>query len=96
MTRNFPQIIIMLTGAVLTTIQFWSELEIARELARAKSESMQLSTRSITTSPSGGFELKTTYVGLVMIVIGATLEVVGYVAATPWRKGKATSQPGSS
>lgn len=86
MNDRTPQLIIMLSGAaliiaglVLIAVQFYQEV-------LAVEPRTQLPTRTIETDPSGGLKLTTTYVGLVVVAIGALLETVGYLAALPWRR----------
>jgi uncharacterized membrane protein len=79
-----PQLIIMLSGAVLIVaglaliaVQFNQEVLISGS---------RPASRTIETDPSGGLKLTTTYVGLVVVAIGALLETVGYLAGLPWRR----------
>lgn len=79
-----PQLVIMVSGAalivtglVLITVQFYQEVLVLGS---------RPASRSIETDPSGGLKLTTTYVGLVVVAIGALLETVGYLAALPWRR----------
>jgi Flp pilus assembly protein TadB len=83
MSNKLPQLIIMLSGATLIVIGVvLLVLQLSTELNQP---AFIPETRSLETTPTGGFKLTTTYVGLVVLVIGATLEIVGYVASTPWR-----------
>jgi hypothetical protein len=69
--------ILIAVGVVLIAVQFQHDLNIPN---------FTPSPRILETSPTGGLKLSTTYVGLIVVGIGAALEIAGYVAATPWRK----------
>ena len=90
MSKNLPQIIIMLSGAilivvglVLVALQFQHDTNMPAHAP---------DTRVLETTPTGGLKLTTTYVGLIVLGIGAALEIVGYVAALPWRNGSPKSK----
>jgi uncharacterized membrane protein len=90
-SENVPQLVIMLSGAVLMVVGVvLVVVQLAHELSLPTFSGG--ATRSVETSPTGGIKLSTTYVGLVVLAIGAALEIVGYVAATPWR-GRDRSPP---
>ena len=86
LNRDIAQLIIMISGAVLLTVgiimiipQFCIEMWIYY--------------KSATISPSQfdaskGIKLGTQYVGVMVLAIGATLEIVGYVSTLPWRDRK--------
>lgn len=90
MSKNLPQILIMLSGAILIVVGVvLIVVQFQHELA---APTISAFPRSLETSPSGGIKLVTTYVGLIVVGIGAALETVGYVATTPWRAGRAHSE----
>jgi uncharacterized membrane protein len=69
--------VLILIGVVLIAFQFQHEL----------SHDVVAASRSLAIDPqTGRLELMTTYVGLVVVAIGAALVIVGFVATTPWRK----------
>lgn len=84
MNRQLPQLIIMISGALLIVVGI---VLVAIQMGDMTLADAPRRTRSIETTPSGGIKLTTTYVGLVVMVIGAALEIVGYLGATPWRRG---------
>ena len=78
------QLIIMLSGALLIVVgigliiaQMWVEVSIpAHEFAH----------RSATFEGAGTkASVQTTYVGLIVLFVGAFLEIIGYVAGKPWK-----------
>jgi energy-converting hydrogenase Eha subunit E len=86
MSEKVPQLIIMLSGAALIVVGvILVILQLNHELALS---SFNPSSRALQTSPTGGLQLATTYVGLIVLAIGATLEIVGFVAASPWRSSR--------
>jgi hypothetical protein len=68
---------VILVGVILICWQFYIEAQLVSFIPQQRS--MQL-------DPTGGFKVQTTYVGLVVLAIGAALEIIGYTAASPWRK----------
>jgi hypothetical protein len=36
--------------------------------------------------PTSGIDVKTSYVGVMVLGIGAILEIIGYLAGRPWRR----------
>jgi hypothetical protein len=81
--KDLPQRIIMLSGVVLivfgiTAIGFQM---IADWRMPANAEQQQ----SLTAN-SSQFQVTTHYVGIELVVIGAVLEIVGYLGLGPWRK----------
>ena len=88
--RNLPQSIIMLSGVVLivfglTAIGF-QMIADWRKPAGTPPQAIGLS-QSLTAS-SSQFQVTTHYVGMELVVIGAVLEIVGYLGLGPWRKPK--------
>jgi len=80
-----PQLIIIVSGAVLIVagivlVTFQMVVQLKRPKAKFASRSVDL---------GGPFKtkaaLKTTYAGLVMILLGVVMEIVGYLATAPWR-----------
>ncbi len=96
MRNQLPQLIIMLSGAALIIIgvalvclQFYHESQM---------QGLTPVMRGLTVDPRGTSSLQTTYVGLIVIAIGAVLEVVGILAArrsTPKRKHSAETETGN-
>jgi uncharacterized membrane protein len=83
MKDKLPQLMIMISGVALILAGLvLVVLQIQHEMSMP---SFTPAPRSIETTPTGGIKLSTTYVGLVVMAIGAALEIVGFVAATPWR-----------
>lgn len=77
-----PQVIIMWSGVVLIAlgvilISVQMVLQIAVPAFEAPSRSLGLEGLGAKAS------VQTTYVGLVLVVVGAFLEIVGYVGARP-------------
>lgn len=84
MRNQVPQLIIMLSGAALITVgimlvimQFAHEMQLPQYMP---------STRGLEFGPAEGIKLSTTYVGLILVGIGAFLEVVGFGATIPWKQ----------
>lgn len=91
---RMPQLIIMLSGAVLIVIG--TVLVFVQLMHEMNQPAFAPPTRALETTPTGGIQLSTTYVGLVVLAIGAALEIVGYVASTPWRNtGRGISEVAS-
>lgn len=78
------QLIIMLSGALLIVVgiglivaQMWIEVTIpTQEFARRGASLEGAGTKA---------SVQTTYVGLIVLFVGAFLEIVGYVAGRPWK-----------
>ena len=86
MRRDVPQLIIMISGVALLVVgigliipQFIVEMLIYRQ-----SKIIDLST----INASRGITLGTHYVGVMVVAIGATLEIIGYISTLPWKNGK--------
>lgn len=80
-----PQLIIIVSGAVLMLTGI---VLVAIEMRIQQGQPVEKrATRSF--NVSGPFKtkasLKTTYAGLVMILLGVAMEVVGYLATAPWK-----------
>jgi hypothetical protein len=80
------QLIIMWSGAALLAVgiiliipQFYIEMTIYSQLKSAGLSSFDA---------SKGIHLDTHYVGVMILAIGATLEIVGYVSTLPWKQEK--------
>lgn len=83
-SETLPQLIIMLSGAALMVVGV--VLVIVQLTHELNTPGFAGSSRSLETTPTGGIKLSTTYVGLVILAIGAALEIVGYVASRPWSR----------
>ena len=90
---RIPQLIVMLSGAALLVAGL--VLVVVQLAVEMNAPTFVPSTRSIETSATGGIKLRTTYVGLVVMAIGAALEIVGYVATVPWRSRADAKGPDS-
>lgn len=98
---NKPQFLIMITGAILVTTgivflvyevflfrpQFShtgpidpESLKIFLEIMKPESQEMLLEGLGAKTS------LQSRYVGLTLVLIGAFLEVIGFMAGKPWKE----------
>jgi uncharacterized membrane protein len=83
MKRHWPQLIIVISGAVLIVMGMVAI-------------GVQLFNQFMHNDFGGGFSrmdivppragLVTSYVGMELVVIGAVLEMVGYIGTAPWRK----------
>jgi uncharacterized membrane protein len=80
MIDRLPQIIIMLSGAALIIIGL---VFVGIQFQHEWVPGFVPPPKGIETSPTGALELTTTHVGLIIIAIGACLEIVGYFAAMP-------------
>jgi uncharacterized membrane protein len=80
-----PQLIVIVSGAVLMLTGI--VLVVIEMRIQMNSPGTKRITRSF--NVSGPFKtkatLKTTYAGLVMILLGAVMEVVAYLATAPWK-----------
>jgi hypothetical protein len=81
MKREWPQAIIMLSGAALIIIG------VGAVLAQMYVESQRGIFHGDNTFSNNPINLVVSsgYVGVQMIAIGAVLELIGYVATLPWR-----------
>ena len=78
------QLIIMLSGALLVVVgigliiaQMWIEVTIpAHDFAKRGATFTGAGTQA---------SVETTYVGLIVLYVGAFLEIIGYVAGKPWK-----------
>jgi uncharacterized membrane protein len=87
MTRGLPQLIIMISGAVLiaaglffVALQFQNETRAARIL----SQPVDPMSQHMAVDPGKGVDLSTRFVGLEIVVVGAVLEIVGFLGLKPW------------
>jgi hypothetical protein len=86
MQRNmprWPQALIMISGATLIlvgiiAVYFQGYSEIMAATGGQMQQQQQLSAQPT------NFSVKTRFPGIELIIIGALLEVVGYVGARPW------------
>jgi uncharacterized membrane protein len=85
MSQRWPQLVIMISGAVLMLVSIiLIAVQFSHELTQPE---FAPRTRSLEAAPyEGALKLTTNYVGLVVIALGALLEIVGYVATLPWRE----------
>jgi hypothetical protein len=88
MNRMLPQLIIMSTGAVLIAaglifiaMQFRNEAHAAGILSRPVDPAAQ----HMLVDPNKGVDLSTRFVGLEIIVVGAVLEIAGFLGVRPWK-----------
>jgi uncharacterized membrane protein len=86
MRLGHVQLIVVCSGALLIVgglsliiAQFWLEASLAADGPQFPSRSANVEAGGIAAS------VQTTYVGLVVLVVGAVLEVVGFLATRPWR-----------
>jgi hypothetical protein len=91
------QTVIMLSGAILIVggliligAQFWIEVSLSADAPNFAKRGANLEAAGVTAS------VQTTYVGLVVLIVGAFLEVVGFIAARPWRGEAAPTDPAAS
>jgi hypothetical protein len=85
----WPQALIMVSGAVLIlcgVIAIMSQLiaETNYGQPRESAGTIRQQQQSITVSP-GSLQASTRFVGIELVLIGALLEIVGYVSTVPWR-----------
>lgn len=81
---NRPQLILLITGTTLIIVGIG--LVIAQMFIQVDAPDVPFPTRSLNIdAPGASASVQTTYVGLVMIVIGAVLEIVAYVGGRPWK-----------
>lgn len=87
MIRKLPQLIIMLSGAVLIgagLLFIWNQVEHERRAARLASMPVDPQAQHILVNPDKGVELSTRFVGLEIVIVGAVLEIVGFLGLKPW------------
>lgn len=79
------QLIIMLSGALLIVVgiglivaQMWIEVTIPAHAFDQRSGMLKGAGTEVS--------VQTTYVGLIVLFVGAFLEIVGYVAGRPWKR----------
>lgn len=83
---NRPQLILLISGTTLIVVGIG--LVIAQVFIQVDAPEVTFPTRSLgIDAPSASATVETTYVGLVIIVIGAVLEIVAYVGGRPWKLG---------
>jgi uncharacterized membrane protein HdeD (DUF308 family) len=85
--RNLPQSIIMLSGVVLivfglTAIGF----QMIADWRKPAGPPQAVGLSQSLTASSSQFQVSTHYVGMELVVVGAVLEIVGYLGLGPWRK----------
>jgi hypothetical protein len=73
MPENIGQLIVMASGAILI---LFGMLPVTIQFFRTRNDRMS---RSASISKRG-LEVKTSYVGLIIIALGAALEVLGYLS----------------
>jgi hypothetical protein len=85
MKNDIPQLIIMVSGAVLIVLgialvipQFYIEMQIYAQLKSIGASGFDA---------SKGIHISTSYVGVMVLGTGATLEIVGYVSGI-WKHRK--------
>jgi hypothetical protein len=78
MNRHLPQLIIMSSGAILLLSGI--ALIVFQMLTQP---TLPVDSKAINISPAH-LGLETHYVGLVLVAVGAVLEVVGYFGARSW------------
>lgn len=79
------QTIIMVTGAFLILVGVG--LIVAQIWLLTTSPEIQFPTRGLDVEGLGAkASVKTTYVGLVLVVVGAILETIGFLAVKPWKQ----------
>lgn len=87
MSKTIPQLIIMLSGAALIVaglvfvgLQFFNEAHAAAVASRPVDPMSQ----HVAIEPGKGVDLTTRFVGLEIIVVGAVLEIAGFLGLKPW------------
>ena len=80
------QLIIMISGALtLLTGLIMTVHQYAAEAGKGgRNQHRPPHSRNMSFSPTGGFKVATTYVGVLIAAIGALLEIVGYLSTAPW------------
>lgn len=88
------QLVVIWSGAVviagglsLIIAQFWVEVSVISDGSRFGSRSASVDAAGVSAS------VETTYVGLVVLVVGAVLEIVGLIATRPWRPAHQPALP---
>jgi len=87
MIQKLPQLIIMLTGAVLIAVGLvfiWNQFALEAHAARLASTPVDPQSQHIMVDPAKGVDLSTRFVGLEIVVVGAVLEIVGFLGLKPW------------
>jgi hypothetical protein len=75
----------MLTGTFLILVGVG--LIVAQIWLQVTSPETAFPVRSLEIEGAGAkASLKTTYVGLVLVVVGAVLEAIGFLASKPWKQ----------
>ena len=78
MTIMFSGVFLIVVGVALVVVQMWLEVTAPE---------IKFAPRGLAMEGAGAkASVNTTYVGLVLAVLGAFLEMVGYLAARPWKK----------
>jgi hypothetical protein len=81
---RWPQATIMFTGVALIALGILATgLQLAFEITSGSLPSGPPS-QSITVSPNN-LQAGTRFVGLELVIVGALLEIVGYLATKPWK-----------
>ena len=87
MIQKLPQLIIMLSGVVLIAVGLyfvWDQVALETHAARLASQPVDPQSQHIMIDPSQGVNLSTRFVGLEIVVVGAVLEIVGFLGLKPW------------
>lgn len=80
-----PELIIMLSGAALILVGIsMVGAQLYVELMTGSFAGGEIMSGARVT-PSSGLDVSTSYVGVMLIAIGAGLEIIGYMASRPWR-----------
>lgn len=81
-----PQLLIMGTGALAFVVGLVMTVhQYAGESTRSvRTQHRPPGNRNVTFSPTSGFKVQITYVGVLITAIGALLEIVGYLLTAPW------------
>jgi uncharacterized membrane protein len=88
MSRTLPQLIIMLSGAALIVVGVvLVALQLHNEAQAVHMASQPFDPREqrILVDPGKGVDLTTRFVGLEIIIVGAALEIAGFLGLKPWR-----------
>ena len=81
MERRWPQALIMISGAILLAL---GVVAIGVQLFSEIATHPNTVSQAIKVAP-GSLEASTRFVGLELVLVGALLEIVGYLATTPWK-----------
>ena len=83
MNRHWPQLIIVISGAVLIAVGI---LAICAQMyTEFMSGSFPGGFSSLEAIPAH-FKVSTSYVGIELVILGVVLEIVGYIGTGPWKK----------